>query len=91
MPCTHATTLRRATNFDERSTTLREAERYQTSTQKKRDASSIFLDTDFRENYTFVSCIDDLAALTLDHRENRQMATKKAAKKASKKAAKKKA
>ncbi len=58
--------------------------------QKKCIEASIFLDTLFHENYTFVSCNEHTAAYTLDHRENRQMATKKAAKKVAKKAAKKK-
>jgi hypothetical protein len=33
---------------------------------------SISLDTVFPENYTFVSCNERSAAMTLDHRENRQ-------------------
>jgi hypothetical protein len=42
------------------------------SGQKKYTTASIFLDTLFREIYTFVSCNESCAAHSLDHRENRQ-------------------
>jgi len=45
--------------------------------QKKHRWRSIFLDTYFRENYTFVSCKEQLATHTLDHRENRQNGNEK--------------
>jgi len=48
-----------------------------TSAQKKCVPTSIFLDTLFRENYTFVSCKEQLATHTLDHRENRQNGNEK--------------
>jgi len=51
---------------------LTAASSWSRSDQKKFAAASIFLDTLFREIYTFVSCSKSCAAHSLDHRENRQ-------------------